>query len=180
MFSYSLNIAIAYCLMRRQKTWWEGMKMLEIFAYLTVAVVHFIDQNWIPKTVYFIRCVMVCKIGFTNWNTKIALLRASMVVTYYIKIFHTGADRNNGVLMSLLLLIAEKINVYTTFTEITLHIFQVCLLIFNRWVFYYRVHSEKYFIWSVKYSGFYIIITFSSCNALSIKRQKTHKNKACR
>ena len=28
---------------------------------------------------------MVCKIGFTNWNAKIALLRASMVVTYYIK-----------------------------------------------------------------------------------------------
>ena len=28
-----------------------------------------------------------------------------MVVTYYIKLFHTGADRRNGILMSLLLLV---------------------------------------------------------------------------
>ena len=53
------------------------------------------------------RCVLVCKIGFANWNVKIALLRASMVVTYYIKPFRTGADRHNGILMSLLLLVAE-------------------------------------------------------------------------
>ena len=31
--------------------------MLKIFVYSTVAVVHFTDQNWIPKTVYYIRCV---------------------------------------------------------------------------------------------------------------------------
>ena len=68
------------------------MEMLEIFAYRTVAVVHFTDQSWIPKTVYYIRCVMVSKIGFTNWKAKIALFRASMVVTYYIKLFWTGAD----------------------------------------------------------------------------------------
>ena len=30
-----------------------------------------------------------------------------MVVTYYIKLFRTGADRHNGILMSLLLLVAE-------------------------------------------------------------------------
>ena len=35
-----------------------------------------------------------------------------MVVTYYIKLFRTGADRRNGVLMSLLLLVAEIINWY--------------------------------------------------------------------
>ena len=54
---------------------------------------------------------MVCKIGFTNWNAKIAPLRASMVVTYYIyiRLFRTGADRHNGILMSLLLLVAETI-----------------------------------------------------------------------
>ena len=73
----------------------------------TVTVVHFTDQNWISKTVYCIRCVMVCKIGFTSWNAKIVLLLASMVVTYYIKLFRTGADRHNGILMSLLLLVAE-------------------------------------------------------------------------
>ena len=154
--------------------------MLDIFAYRTVTAVYFRDQNWIFKTVYFIRYVVVCKIGFAVWNAKIALLRVSMAFTCYIKLFRTGGDRRNRISMSLTLLVAEKINVYTMFIEITLHIFQVCLLIFNRWVFYYRVHSEKYFIWSVKCSGFYIIITFSSCNALSIKRQKTHKNKACR
>ena len=58
---------------------------------------------------FCIRCVMVCKIGFTivttNWNAKIALLRASMVVTYYIKLFRMGVDRRNGTLMSLLLLV---------------------------------------------------------------------------
>ena len=30
-----------------------------------------------------------------------------MVVTYYIKLFRTGTDRYNGILMSLLLLVAE-------------------------------------------------------------------------
>ena len=48
---------------------------------------------------------MFCKTGFA----KIALLRAPMVVTYYIKLFRTGADRHNGILMSLLLLVAETI-----------------------------------------------------------------------
>ena len=92
------------------KAWWQGMEMLEIFACLTLAAVHFVDQNWIPKTVCCVRCVMVCKNGFTNWNAKIALLRVSMVVTYYIKLFRTGADRRNGILMFLLFLVAETIN----------------------------------------------------------------------
>ena len=33
-------------------------------------------------------------------NGKMALVRASMVVTYYIKFFHTGADRYNDTLIS--------------------------------------------------------------------------------
>ena len=36
--------------------------LLEIFAYPRVAVVHFTYRNWISKTVYCIRCVMVCEI----------------------------------------------------------------------------------------------------------------------
>ena len=76
------------------------------FSY-TVTVVHFTDQNWISKTVYCIRCVMVFKIGFTNWNAKSALLRASMVVTYYIKLFRTGADHHDGILISHLLLVTK-------------------------------------------------------------------------
>ena len=91
--------------------------MLEIFAYRTVAVMHFTDQNWISKTIYCIRRVMVCKIGFTNWNAKIALLRAFMVLTYYIKLFRTWADRHNDILMSLLLLVAEakKVQLFSFF-----------------------------------------------------------------
>ena len=52
---------------------------------------------------------MVCKIGFTNCNAKIPFLRARMVVTYYIKLFQMGDSRHNGILMSLLLLVAETI-----------------------------------------------------------------------
>ena len=40
-------------------------------------------------------------------NGKIALVRASMIVTHYIKPFRREADRHNGILMSLLLLVAE-------------------------------------------------------------------------
>ena len=41
-------------------------------------------------------------------NRKIALVRSSMVVTYYIKLFRKGTNRYNGILMSLLLLVTEK------------------------------------------------------------------------
>ena len=47
-------------------------------------------------------------IEFPVENGKIVLLRASMVVTYYIKLFNTVDDRHSGILMSLLLLVAEK------------------------------------------------------------------------
>ena len=77
------------------------IKILEIFAYRTVTDVHFTDQNQISKTVYNIRNVMVFKIGFTNWNAKIALLRASMVVLNFSE-RKRKADRQNSILMSLL------------------------------------------------------------------------------
>ena len=64
---------------------WEWMEMLYKFLR-KVAVVHSGDQSRISKTVYGIRCVMVCKTGFTNQNTKIVLLRASTVVNHYIKL----------------------------------------------------------------------------------------------
>ena len=53
---------------------------------------------------------MVCEIGFTNWNAKIAFLCASMAVTCYIKLFRMEADRHNGILMYLLVLVVETIN----------------------------------------------------------------------
>ena len=46
---------------------------------------------------------------FLDENREIVLVRASVVVTYYIKLFCMGADRHNGILMSLLLLVAETI-----------------------------------------------------------------------
>ena len=53
-------------------------------------------------------CVKVCD-GLQNWfYVKIALFRVSMVVTYYIKLYQTGVDRHNSILMSLLLLVADN------------------------------------------------------------------------
>ena len=56
-------------------------------------------------------------------NEKVELVRASMVVTYYVNLFYSGADRHNGILMSLLLLVAEtiktmKITSYVVFSSI--------------------------------------------------------------
>ena len=43
-------------------------------------------------------------------NRKIALARASMVLTNYMKLFRRGADRHNGIVMSLLLLLSETVS----------------------------------------------------------------------
>ena len=55
------------------------------------------------------------KKGISGRKRKKALVRTSMVVTYYIKLFityyiklfRTGADKHNVILMTLLLLVAE-------------------------------------------------------------------------
>ena len=57
--------------------------------------------------------------GISVENGKIALVRASMVVTYYIKVFRTGADRHNNILMSFLLLVAETIKNITHFLRLS-------------------------------------------------------------
>ena len=105
IFKWSIHCNRLHRLMGRN----GNAVMLETFAYHTV--VHFTYQNWIskPSTVFHdcIRYVMVCKIVSTNWNTKIALLRAFTIVSYYIKLFRTEADRDNYILMSLLLLVTE-------------------------------------------------------------------------
>ena len=63
---------------------------------MSLATKSSLDESF-PKTVISVE------------NGKIALARASMVVSYYIKSFRTGADRHNGILMCLLLLVAETI-----------------------------------------------------------------------
>ena len=119
-FTSSLSIVMMRITEMERNAMW-----LEIFAYSTLTVVNFTNQNWIYKSVYFIRCMMVYKIFFRfklpnrmeknskskafclSSKRKIELLRAFMVVTYYIKRFRTGAERYNSILMSLLLLVAE-------------------------------------------------------------------------
>ena len=74
--------------------------MLEIFAHHKSSFLQTRTESLKPCIVFHdrMRCVMVCKIPFTNWNAKIPLLRESMIVTYYIKLFRMGADRHNGFL----------------------------------------------------------------------------------
>ena len=74
------------------------MEMLEIFAYRTVAVVHFIDQKWIPKTV-IVSGVWSAKSVLPTGTQKWSLLT--------ILNFSKLTDRHNGILMFLLLLVAE-------------------------------------------------------------------------
>ena len=50
------------------------------------------------------------KKGISGPKRTRALAYASIVVTHYIKLFRKGADRCNGILMSLLLLLAETTN----------------------------------------------------------------------
>ena len=42
-------------------------------------------------------------------NGRITLGRVSIFVTYYIRLFRTGTDTHNGILMSLFLLVTETI-----------------------------------------------------------------------
>ena len=59
-----------------------------------------ISLNWQFWSFFYQICP---KSVFPAENRKIALVRASMVFTYYIKLFCTGADRHNGILMFLLM-----------------------------------------------------------------------------
>ena len=48
----------------------------------------------------------------TDYNRNITLLRVFIVLIYYVKLFRAGANRHNGILISLLLLLTEAINCY--------------------------------------------------------------------
>ena len=63
------------------------------------------------------------KKGISRLKQKTRNFACVMVVTYYIKLFHTWAHRHNGILMRLLLLVAGTIN--KSFTR--LHTFRVLL-----------------------------------------------------
>ena len=70
---------------------------------------------------------------FQVGNEKNALLHGSIVVTYYIKLFRTGADRHNVILMSLLLLFSETIKNFKGLKNIVDQ---------QSWGFSSRQHSE--------------------------------------
>ena len=71
-----------------------------------VSVVNF-SLNWQFWFFFLFFFDQICpKREFPIENWKIVLARASMVVTYYIKLFRTGPT-HNGIFMSLLLLVAE-------------------------------------------------------------------------
>ena len=62
--------------------------------------------------VCFFLLIFVYSTTMLQWFIEIlAPMRASMLFTYYIELFRTGADRHNGILMSLFFLVAETIKV---------------------------------------------------------------------
>ena len=109
-----LILAVACCLPLASldvKAWWRNTGN----SYLSYVSGHaFYRPELNPQTVYCISCVMVCKIGSTNWNAKVALFHVLMIVTYYIKLFRMGANGHNSILISLLLLVAETISILKT------------------------------------------------------------------
>ena len=91
---------------------------------------------------------MFLKRKFPVKNGKIALVLASMVVTYYAKPFRTGADRHNGILMSLLLLVVETI-MFTLFNTPLLDelAFQTVISLFWQYqkLHFFKANEKKLF-----------------------------------
>ena len=157
--SYSLTIGHCHCLLLDERVRRNG-NARNFWVSYSSSRAFFTDQNWIPKILYCIRCVMVCKIGFTNWNAKIALLRVSLVVTYLVVIFWMGADRHNGILMSLLLLVAGTIKLYAKYRFFTMPIYwgstcNICWFGVSHFCWYIFVHNIYNFIthnfWIITY-----------------------------
>ena len=128
---------------------------VEVFAYPTVTVVCFTDQNWISKTVYCTRCVMVCKIfpcsEFPKRMQKTGKYKAFCTISNFSV---TGADRHNGILISLGLLVSEtitlEINCFIKFIINTQIMFRpklyliLLLLFFLEWAsFVFIIYLER-------------------------------------
>ena len=54
-----------------------------------------------------------------------------MVVTYYMKLFRTWTDRHNGILMSLLLLVAETIKI-VLYTLVFIVAMEISVIIYRK------------------------------------------------
>ena len=66
----------------------------EVFREYEIKILNFLDE--IYRKNYF------------QSKQKIGLLRATLAVTDYIKLFHTGVDRHSDILTSLLLLVGKQ------------------------------------------------------------------------
>ena len=93
----------------------EKNGIARIFACRTVAVMHFTGRIESLKP-FIVSGVLWSVQSISPTETQKSLFCVRLVVTSYISLFQTGTDRNNGILMSLLILVAEtkiseKINV---------------------------------------------------------------------
>lgn len=74
---------------------------------------------------------------------KFALLRASIFFSYYIKLFHMGANRYNSILMSFLFLVAETIIVCHIWN--VFHNHDACIII--TFLKKYRISTKPWRNW---------------------------------
>ena len=95
-----------------QKGWMNKMNITIEFCILQLVLVPNFSLNW--QFWY----------SGPNWPKKgipgLKLVRVSMIITYYIKLFHVGADRHNSLLMYLLLLLVETINAIICYAKYSL------------------------------------------------------------
>ena len=114
--------------------------VIEFCIFKLVSIPNF-SLNW---QLWGVFCLNLPKKEFPVENGKVALVHSSMVVTYYIKLFCTGADRRNGILMSLLFQVAETIKAYFLLLsyvvlDCNLHKIYTCLLWMILMVFFNSV-----------------------------------------
>ena len=73
---------------------------------------------YLKLTILIFLFYQICaKREFPVENGKIIFVHASMVVSYSIKFFRTGTNRQHGILMSLLFVVAETIKWFVDFLK---------------------------------------------------------------
>ena len=86
--------------------------LLENFAYSTASPVFYRPELNLQNRVLYKVCnglqnILLLQSLKEDGENRQMLCVLHSVFTYYIKLFQTGTDRHNGILMSLLLLVAE-------------------------------------------------------------------------
>ena len=105
-FQFKLKILIFWTKFAQKAEFQSKTEKVNItieFCILELVYVPNFSLNW-----HWFFFYQICpKREFPVENGKIALVRASIVVTYHIRLFRTWAGRHNGILILLLLLVAE-------------------------------------------------------------------------